>query len=125
MKGTASGSSGARLGDQRIALQPPLPGHGADPQAAVLAAADEVELRQRLRSTRSAGCASRKFITGIRLCPPASSLASPPWRARSVQRGVQRVGRQVLERSGLHRRASSLPRCGPADSNSRGRWLGL
>ena len=33
-----------RLGHQRVALQPALPRQGADPQAAVLVAADEVQL---------------------------------------------------------------------------------
>src|SRR2546425_11290593 len=37
----------------------------------------------RLMSTRAAGCASRNFMSGIRLCPPASTLASPPELARS------------------------------------------
>src|SRR5208282_1383609 len=37
-------------------------------------------------STRCAGCASRSFIIGIRLCPPASSFPSSPncWSIESA-----------------------------------------
>ena len=46
----------------------------------------------RLMSIRWAGAASRSFMTGIRLCPPASTFASSPcsassWRASSSESG--------------------------------------
>src|SRR5437879_1458095 len=36
----------------------------------------------RVMSMSDAGCASRNFISGMRLCPPARTLASPPELAR-------------------------------------------
>ena len=38
----------------------------------------------RFRSTSTAGCATRKFIAGTRLCPPARKRASSPCRAFSA-----------------------------------------
>ena len=54
------------------------------------------------RSTSTAGVASRKFIAGMRLCPPASGFASVPCSASSRQRLVERRRTEILERRRLH-----------------------
>ena len=55
----------------------------------------------RLMSTSRAGRSSRRFISGTRLCPPASTVAPP---ASSSTRVFDAAGDDVLERRGLHRR---------------------
>ena len=60
--------------DGEVVLDVTLASHAADPQNFF----DEVSAPIRLRSTNTAGCASRKFITGMKLCPPRS-MCQAPW----------------------------------------------
>ena len=57
-----------------------------------------------LRSTSTAGCASRKFIAGTRLWPPARTLASSPCSASSASASSSVCGREYVERRRLHGR---------------------
>ena len=65
---------------------------------------DERSETRESRSDRRAppACASRKFMAGIRLCPPASGLASPACSASERERFVQRSRPVVVERRRLH-----------------------
>ena len=76
---------GGRLGQQRQAaadhrreLDRPLARHGPDADVAGVLADVGEGCATRFRSTRAAGRLNRKLRSGTRLCPPASSLASPP-----------------------------------------------
>ena len=69
-------------GDTRVALEGALAHERAQPQTPC-SARTAASAATRLRSTRTAGRARRMFIMGTRLWPPASGLASGPWRARS------------------------------------------
>ena len=51
-------------------------------------------------STRTSGRASRRFIAGTRLCPPASTRASPPWVARCDSASSNESGRAYSKRAG-------------------------
>src|ERR1700687_1413125 len=51
-----------------------------------------------LMSTSALGCARRRRMSGIRLCPPASTLASSPYllsslEASSTEEAAERLGR--------------------------------
>ena len=53
-------------------------------------------------STRTAGRARRRFSSGMRLCPPASTWASPPCSARTGAGLLEAGGTDVAEGSRLH-----------------------
>jgi hypothetical protein len=61
-------------------------------------------------STRRAGSARRKFITGIRLCPPARILASPPLRARRSRAASREAGAWYSNGAGFMPRILTLSR---------------
>ena len=71
-------------------------------------AAMPARLSTPLMSTRCAGRARRIASSGIRLWPPASTLASSPCSARSASDLVDGARRVVLERRRLH--AGTVPR---------------
>ena len=52
-------------------------------------------------STSTAGLASRSFMSGIRLCPPASSLASPVG-AQQLNGFGHRTGPVIIKLWGVH-----------------------
>ena len=54
------------------------------------------------RSTRCSGVASRSFIIGTRLCPPASGRASSPSDRQQFDRIGHRCGPVIAERAGNH-----------------------
>src|SRR3990172_10377805 len=72
-------------GSSRIVLSPPI----------------------RPRSTRKAGDASRSFRTGMRLWPPASSLASPGCDARKAAASAREAGARYSNLGGIMIMASS------------------
>ena len=51
-------------------------------------------------STSTSGCASRSFIIGIRLCPPARILAPGAYLASSASACATLVARLVLDLRG-------------------------
>jgi len=55
----------------------------------------------RLMSMRTAGCANRKFIAGIKLCPPARNFASSPYSALSVSACSSEVAAIYLKAAGF------------------------
>src|SRR6202047_4879991 len=52
-------------------------------------------------SMRTAGCANRKFIAGIKLCPPARNFASSPYSALSVSACSSEVAAIYLKAAGF------------------------
>ena len=62
-----------------------------------------------LMSTRSSGAAKRSFSSGTRLCPPASTFASPPPCLQQLDRLVERARGLVAEPRRIH--ASSYCSC--------------
>ena len=78
---TASMSSGTAARDLRRPLERRVPGQGADPQRAVRRTRGSRAPATPLMSISRSGRASRKFSSGTRLWPPASTLASSPCSA--------------------------------------------
>ena len=50
-------------------------------------------------SISHSGRASRSFIIGSRLCPPAMTRDSGPWRSEQGERVVDVAGADIVERS--------------------------
>ena len=89
------------IGDQRIALKRAVAGERADPQRmAVLTWMPDKPLNG-LMSMMTAGCASRKFIVGTRLWPPARNRASSPCSALSVRACSSEAGAMYLNGAGF------------------------
>ena len=61
-------------------------------------------------STSSSGAASRSFIIGMRLCPPATSRVSGPCRASSAMACSTLVARRYSNGAGT---CMALPTWGP------------
>ena len=77
--------------------QPRVPGQRADPQLR-RPLGDVPNSAMSLMSISHSGRASRSFIIGSRLCPPAMTRASGPWRSRSSSAFATLVGAYVVER---------------------------
>src|SRR3954467_1824842 len=63
-------------------------------------------------STRCAGAASRMFRMGSRLCPPASTLPSPPTRASSASASATESGADQANGDGFTLRILAHARAG-------------
>src|SRR5205823_14206953 len=64
----------------------------------------------RLMSTRARGSASRSFMTGSRLCPPARTFASPSNRSRIWMASSMVAGAKYSKRGGIIPNTSVLLR---------------
>src|SRR6476661_3808694 len=63
-------------------------------------------------STRCAGAAKRMFRMGSRLCPPASTLPSPPTRASSANASATEAGADQANGDGFTLRILAHVRAG-------------
>ena len=90
---------------------------GADPTSRRCVARCPRSSSIRPRSTRWSKAASRRASIGMRLWPPASTLAPSPSSASSATASAGGRGRVVLERGGLHRRSAP---CTSVDDGRRG-----
>ncbi len=99
MTGAASARSGAaaamRASRSSACWRTSAPRRRADPSRCTAASPET-----RFRSTTTAGRTRRMFIIGTRLCPPARSLASPPWRARRSSASSSRRGARYSKGAG-------------------------
>src|SRR4051794_21936355 len=64
----------------------------------------------RLMSTRTRGAANLSFISGMRLCPPASTFASSPCCSRSASASSRVVGAKYSKLGGYTDRSCWLGR---------------
>ena len=76
-----------------------MPGQRADAQLAA-GPLDVAQAAIPLMSMSTSGCASRSFIIGIRLCPPARILAPGAYLASSGERVLYAGGLLVLDLRG-------------------------